>query len=249
MSETGLPSQGASPAVTRPERPSGRAWLTAAQDRIRNPSLTVILILEFGLIFVSAPLATLGLPIAESVFYASAWIMVLVVVALSHRPGALAVIVAGLVLAFADFSWFAPSSSNVLNAVNRGGNILVFGALTWVVAHSVFAPGRITSQRLQGAVVVYLNIAICFAFAYCLLLELSPTAFVNVQRVDDGRVEFATMLYFSLTTLTTTGFGDIPPVHPIARSLANLEAVLGLFYIAITIARLVTLQREREESR
>jgi hypothetical protein len=50
------------------------------------------------------------------------------------------------------------------------------------------------------------------------------------------------MLYFSLTTLTTTGYGDIVAVDPFARSLANFEAVLGQFYLAITVARLVTLE-------
>jgi hypothetical protein len=50
------------------------------------------------------------------------------------------------------------------------------------------------------------------------------------------------LLYFSLTTLTTTGYGDITPVDPVARSAANLEAVIGQFYLAITIARLVALE-------
>jgi hypothetical protein len=54
----------------------------------------------------------------------------------------------------------------------------------------------------------------------------------------------ANMLYFSLTTLTTTGYGDIVPVDPFARSLANLESVIGPFYLAITVARLVTLELE-----
>jgi Ion channel len=52
------------------------------------------------------------------------------------------------------------------------------------------------------------------------------------------------MMYFSLTTLTTTGYGDIAPLNPFARSLANLEAIIGQLYLAITIARLVTLQLE-----
>ena len=60
----------------------------------------------------------------------------------------------------------------------------------------------------------------------------------------DDLSELATMLYFSLTTLTTTGYGDIVPVDPFARSLANLESLLGLFYLAITIAPLVTLEVE-----
>ena len=50
------------------------------------------------------------------------------------------------------------------------------------------------------------------------------------------------MLYFSLTTLTTTGYGDIVAVDPFARSLANFESVLGPFYLAITVARLVTME-------
>ena len=52
------------------------------------------------------------------------------------------------------------------------------------------------------------------------------------------------MLYFSLTTLTTTGYGDIVPVDPLARSMANLESIIGQFYLAITVARLVTLELE-----
>ena len=53
-----------------------------------------------------------------------------------------------------------------------------------------------------------------------------------------------TMLYFSLTTMTTTGYGDIVPVDPFARSLANLESMFGQFYFAITVTRFVTLELE-----
>ena len=59
-----------------------------------------------------------------------------------------------------------------------------------------------------------------------------------------GPGDLATMLYFSLTTLTTTGYGDIVPLDPFARGLANLEAVLGQFYLALTVARLVALELE-----
>jgi hypothetical protein len=43
------------------------------------------------------------------------------------------------------------------------GNVLIFAALTWVVAHAVFAPGKITPHRVQGTVIVYLNLALIFA--------------------------------------------------------------------------------------
>ena len=54
--------------------------------------------------------------------------------------------------------------------------------------------------------------------------------------------EMATIPDFNLTTLTTTGYGDIVPIDPFARSLANLESVLGQFYLAVTVACLVTLE-------
>jgi hypothetical protein len=59
-----------------------------------------------------------------------------------------------------------------------------------------------------------------------------------------GFSQIDTILYFSFTTLTTTGFGDITPMHPFARSLTNLEAVIGQLYPATILARLVTLELE-----
>ena len=79
--------------------------------------------------------------------------------------------------------------------------------------------------------------------------ELNSGAFVNVVTPLGGPEEVATMLYFSLTTLTTTGYGDIVPVDPFARSLANLESVLGQFFLAITVTRLVTMELEDRRRR
>ena len=120
--------------------------------------------------------------------------------------------------------------------------MLAFSALAWVVAHAVYAPGRITLQRLQGAVVVYLNLAVIFAAAYSLIWELIPDAFANIAAPTVDPHEIATMLYFSLTTLTTTGYGDIVPIEPFARSLANLESVIGPLFLAMTVARRVSME-------
>ena len=163
---------------------------------------------------------------------------------LSPRWDTIILILLGLTATAASFlvsgEW-SPVSTIVLR---RGGNILAFSALSWVVARAVYAPGRITLRRLQGAVVLYLSLATIFASAYGLMWELSPGAFVNVVTPLGGPEEVATMLYFSLTTLTTTGYGDIVPVDPFARSLANLESVLGQFFLAITVTRLVRLDAD-----
>ncbi len=51
----------------------------------------------------------------------------------------------------------------------------------------------------------------------------------------------AVMFHLSIATLTSTGYGDITPVAPFARSLAALEQLIGVFYIAVLISRLVGL--------
>jgi Ion channel len=88
-------------------------------------------------------------------------------------------------------------------------------------------PGRITSHRLQSAVVLYLSLATIFASAYGLVWELSPDSFATLLAPAGGPEEVAAMLYFSLTTLSTTGYGDIVAVDPFARSLANWRRLSG----------------------
>ena len=236
-----------------------RASLPAWQDRVRDPSLTVLLVLQVFLLFVAVPLAAAGVPIAELVAGLLLLVAVILVVVLSRRGVAIVTVLLGLAVAAASglypgerlFSAFAlGGQGSSVTAIGHGGFILAFSALTWVVAHAVYAPGRITFHRLQGAMVVYLSLATIFANAFGLVWQLIPGAFANLPPTAPGTSEFATMFYFSLATLTTTGYGDIVPLNPFARSLASLESVIGPFYLAITVARLVTLELEdRRRSR
>jgi hypothetical protein len=225
-------------------RTSIRAW----QDRIRDPSLTLLLILELCAIFLAAPLAAKGLPIARVVGQTLAFVALVIVVLLSYNRDAIVAILLGVVAIAASALFGAGWLPIVRSALHRGGEIITWLALIWVVVHAVYAPGRITLQRLQGAAVVYLSTALLFASAYGLIWELTPDAFADLHASPGDELEVADLMYFSLTTLTTTGYGDILAVDPFARSLANLESVLGVFYIAITVTRLVTLEL-RDRSR
>jgi len=219
-----------------------RISIPIRQDRIRDPSLTVLLILELFAIFLAAPLEAKGLPMARVVAHLLVLAVLVTVVILSHRWGAIILILVGLVPIGASYLLDPRWSLVPATSLRRAGDIIAYSALTWVVGHAVYAPGRITFHRLQGAVVLYLNVATIFAVAYSLIWELSPDAFANLPASMGETGEIATMLYFSLTTLTTAGYGDITPVDPFARSLANLESVVGQFFIAITVARLVTME-------
>jgi Ion channel len=221
-----------------------RASLRGWQDRVRDPSLSLLLVLQLFLLFVALPLDATGVPIAEPV----AWVLLLaavtLVVMLSHRGGAILFILLGLASAAASFAFGRQWSGTIASVLSHGGFIVAFSALTWVVAHALYAPGRITFHRLQGAGVVYLSVATIFATAFSFVWELVPGAFANLPPTTPSPSEFDTMLYFSLATLTTTGYGDIVPLNPFARSLANLESGIGPFYLAITVARLVTMELE-----
>jgi len=212
------------------------------QNRIRDPSLTVLLALQLSDIFIAAPLTAKGLPMAQVVSNTLLFAVLVTVVVLSHRWGVVILILLGLAGITVAYLFGAHWSPAVAAVLHRGGDILAFAGLSWVVGHAVYAPGRITAQRLQGAVVLYLNFATIFASAFGLIWELSPGAFANLSAHMAVPEEVTTMLYFSLTTLSTTGYGDVVAVDPFARSLANLEAIVGQFYFAITVARLVTLE-------
>jgi hypothetical protein len=110
-----------------------------------------------------------------------------------------------------------------------------------VVAQAVFRGGRVTYHRINGAVLLYLLIAVVFATLYIFVGLSIPDAFKGITFEDDQALANS-VFYLSFVTLTSTGYGDIVPTHPIARSLCNIESLIGQLYPATLLARLVTLE-------
>jgi hypothetical protein len=122
------------------------------------------------------------------------------------------------------------------------GRLLAVGLLAVLVLRQVFREGPITLQRIQGAVAVYLLLGVAWAGIYELISGIWPGAF-RFSEAPRSRAELATSLaYYSFVTLTTMGYGDITPLHPVARSAAILEALTGQLFPAILIARLVAME-------
>ncbi len=103
-------------------------------------------------------------------------------------------------------------------------------------------PGRVTPNRIVGAVVVFLLFAIQFAFLFALTERLSPGAFIMAQDQAASSWTGWSFFYLSMITLTSLGLSDITPVHAFARSLVMLEALLGQLYMTVLLARLVSLE-------
>jgi hypothetical protein len=117
------------------------------------------------------------------------------------------------------------------------------GLLLAVLFVQVFRAGPVTAHRIRGAIVIYLLLGVMWCFFYHFAQVITPRAFhfpPGVAIHDPYSLE-RILTYFSFTTLTTTGFGDVAPAAPLTRTLALFEALVGQFYIAITLARLVSL--------
>ena len=131
-------------------------------------------------------------------------------------------------------------SLTILNAL-LGMIFLLF--LFAILIIQVFKPGGVTAHRIRGAIVVYLLMGGMWSFFYYVVALTIPHAFNWPEGVAGGdQQQVQQMLtYFSFTTLTTTGFGDVTPAIPLTRTLAMFEALAGQLYLVITLARLVSL--------
>lgn len=102
--------------------------------------------------------------------------------------------------------------------------------LSWLIIARVFRGGGITIYRIYGAIAVYLLLGILWGEFYILIYLFQPGSFYFNPSTQYGEPPISELIYFSFTTLTTLGVGDILPVHPIARSMTTLEALVGQLY-------------------
>jgi hypothetical protein len=211
------------------------------RDRWGDPLLTALTGLLLVMLFVVAPLQASGLFVLQVFELVLAIVLVAGVFVVSGSRtavvamlGAIAMITVGAILRI--------RSPSVLDLNLFAGSWLIMAAtLIWVVARATFAEGRVTYHRVMGAALLYLTIAVTFAALFTFVGTLVPKAFSGMA-VQDSPALASQLIYFSFATLTTTGYGDIVQVHPLARSLCNLEAVFGQLYPATLLARLVTLE-------
>src|SRR5215472_4495679 len=109
----------------------------------------------------------------------------------------------------------------------------------------------VTADTIAGAICFYLLLGVIWALIYALVELAHPGSFLDGGRPVSSaghRTLVPELLYLSLVTLSTLGYGDILPVTPPARMLAALEAIIGPLYLAVLIARLVGLAASRPHS-
>ena len=149
--------------------------------------------------------------------------------------------------AIAERIWmsFVPSSPRLVLA----GSILwllFFAYVTWSQLRSLLKQREITDETISMSISVYLLLGLTWGLLYIVIFMRHPEAFsLGTSSGVSAEHAFPIFLYFSLTTLSTIGFGDITPLTLQARYAAVAEGITGQFYLAILVARLVGMQMSR----
>ena len=122
--------------------------------------------------------------------------------------------------------------------------ILFFTFFAVFLLRAVVTADEVTSDVVAGALSVYLLLGLIWSIIYQSIALLDPSAFNAGSAIAAaGPLDRMDFIYYSFITLATVGYGDITPVAPLAQSFAYAEAVTGVLYVAVLVARLVSAYR------
>ncbi len=221
-------------------------WRKAVSFWDREDSLKIFLILLVFFLFVILPTSQLTDELEVLLDCCFGFVLIGGVIATSGKKKF--ALLAGLFVLLAICTTIAKiiyGTGSAAMLLSEICDIPAVGFFLYILSQQTLKDGPITIDRLRGAVATYLLIGMLAGKIYIVIALAVPGSFVGL---DDGNPTFD-LLYFSFTTLTTVGYGDISPKYEIARSVANVEALIGQLFPAIFIARLVTLEVETKRSK
>jgi voltage-gated potassium channel len=120
-------------------------------------------------------------------------------------------------------------------------NLIFFSYIVIVMLRYIFATQRVTLDMIFAALCTYLIIGLIWMLIYsCIELRL-PGSFSSIT-ANDYKTQMHDFMYYSFVTLSTLGYGDVTPLNDFAKPWAIIESIIGQFYLAVVLARLVGLQ-------
>jgi len=219
------------------------------REQLSDPFLTALTIMLAILLFVIGPLQAAGFVAAHNFGFVFGLMLVAAVFVVSESWIAVAAIFLAVALVVVATVHRVRQPSVIDIYLDASAWLIASVTLIVVVARAVFAPGKVNYHRVIGAVLLYLNIGVFFVALFCFVALLVPHAFNGLDPLQDNLAVAGNLIYFSFVTLTSVGYGDIVPLHPLVRGLCNVEAIIGQLYPATLLARLVTLELEHRHSR
>lgn len=108
-------------------------------------------------------------------------------------------------------------------------------------AKQVLFVGNIDGNKIIASLSLYILLGLIWTVIYLILLVMDPTSFSGVEAAN-WQQSFSRVAYYSFVTLTTLGYGDILPTNHVAEFFVYLEAIIGVFYMAIIVSSLISLR-------
>lgn len=220
--------------------PTKSTWQTMLGD---NPGLAWLFFALIGF-FLTFPLlaaSTAGTFVLDLLFFA---VLIFSAYAVSRKRKVLIISIALAVPTTAFWVGARVNDSTLLTFVGLAFSALFFIYIVIVLLREVVDSDEVDADTIYGAMSAYLLIGITWSFFYAMVDLLVPDAFTFGPLAAQAELgptlgDLRFLVYYSLVTLSTLGYGDITPLAPMARTLASLEAVVGQLYIAVLVAQLV----------
>ncbi len=157
-----------------------------------------------------------------------------------RKSGLIFKVAVGLVVAGTGLNLLSAYEYQFVYLFGSTTAILIFLATVTAVAMKQIAlDSKVSTNRIIGAICVYLMLGVIWALMYSLLDAAVPGSFSGIVEHSTTGAWDPDWVYFSFVTLTTLGYGDLLPLTLSARALAYFEAIVGQFYLAILVAGLV----------
>ena len=224
---------------------------TSRERELREPAVhrvgrrrfsTVQLLIVLGLLFFSFPFVeeVKGGDIIVSVLLSLVLISAVLAVASRRRTLVVAVLLMVPAIAGRWINHFRPDL--VPPAVFLVSGLVLVAFVVVNLLGFILREPSVNTEVLCASISAYLMLGLMWTMAYWLVDQLTPGgAFSFNTNTGKQSMNGFNAFYFSFITLSTVGYGDITPLSRIARWLAALEAMTGLLYVAVLIARLVSL--------
>jgi hypothetical protein len=203
--------------------------------------LTLVTISLLVLIFISIPLAQAGLSLRLVFDLIMVTLMISGALVVSQNRIAKAVVIAFVFVSAAVLMAGRFYPTPFLHQFGSVLSTLTLLLYVRIVLLLMFRAGPVTWSRIQGGVSAYLLLGMAWASAYQFAEHLHPGAFHFVSPPDGVDQLTSKLIYFSFSTLSTVGFGDVTPTSPFARSLSISEALVGQLFPAVLIGALVAM--------
>jgi hypothetical protein len=146
-----------------------------------------------------------------------------------------------LIISFILLTIFAKLFNHQINIYFILLILLIFFIRVFIVAaKQVLFVGKIDANKIIGSLTLYILLGLIWAVIYLILLAMDPNAFSGIEAADWKQI-FSRVAYYSFVTLTTLGYGDILPTNHVAEFFVYMEAITGVFYMAIIVSSLISL--------